>query len=497
MAEVGGTAAVALGFFRDSLPSWLGFLTGFDQRVVVGVCAVVAGVGTILVVTWYQDRRKAKRREKQAAAAKRRGESRIRGVEEKAKAARQQVAALMEGLPVLPERLAAPDSGLAAGVERAASDADALIERERAAEERRRQLEEARAEIKRLPVGVGSPADAEADAVPQADSILASLETALEAREEAEVARREIDRAEAEQSIAIRERDEAGKALQRLESRLAPLGDDDPDRGAEAAAGMLDARDRADRLAEELRQRHPDLDELWPEHLVAEPLTSPEEEAQQALDVSLGKLGELKKEAESLQAEAARLETELRHVQERETADSVASRIAEMEDRIRDAKRRRDRAFLLARLVEKADRRFREENQPELLRHAGEHLRAVTRGRYDRIQLGEDEDDPTLFLRGPAEPAPRMVEGSLSQGTKEQVYLALRLAIVDRLDDGKETLPLFMDEVLVNWDAGRRDRVLDLLERVSQKRQIFFFTCHPALAAELEDRGGTILPLDA
>lgn len=513
MAEVGGTAAVALGFFRDSLPSWLGFLTGFDQRVVVGVCAVVAGVGTILVVTWYQDRRKAKRREKQAAAAKRRGESRIRGVEEKAKAARQQVAALTEGLPVLPERLAAPDSGLAAGVERAASDADALIERERAAVERRRQLEEARAEIKRLPEGVGSPAnenanalpdantqavpDANAQALPDASALLASLESALQAREEAGAAQREIDRAEAEQSIAIRERDEAGKALQRLESRLAPLGDDDPDRGAEAAAGMLDARDRADRLAEELRQRHPDLDELWPEHLVAEPPTSPEEEAQQALDVSLGKLGELKKEAESLQAEAARLETELRHVQERETADSVASRIAEVEDRIRDAKRRRDRAFLLARLVEKADRRFREENQPELLRHAGEHLRAVTRGRYDRIQLGEDEDDPTLFLRGPAEPAPRMVEGSLSQGTKEQVYLALRLAIVDRLDDREETLPLFMDEVLVNWDAGRRDRVLDLLERVSQKRQIFFFTCHPALAAELEDRGGTILPLDA
>ena len=489
MAEVGGTAAVALGFFPDSLPSWLGFLTSFDRRVVLGVCVGVALVGTGLAVTWYQDRRKAKHREKQAAAAKRRGESRIKGVEEKASAARQQVAALIEGLPVLPERLAAPDSELAARVEQAAASAEALAEQERAAVEQRQRLEEARAEIERFPVGVGPLADGDADA------LLASLDAALQAREEADAARREIDRAEAERAMAIRERDQAGEALQRLESRLAPLGDGDPDRGAEAAAGIFDARDRADRLTEELHRRHPDLDKhMRPES--AEVPAGPEAEAQKALDASLGRLMEMKEEVESLQAEVASLETELRHMRERETADSVASRIAEIEDRIRDAKRRRDRAFLLTRLVEEADRRFRDENQPELLRHAGEHLRAVTRGRYDRIQLGEEEDDQTLFLRGPDEAAPRMVEGSLSQGTKEQVYLALRLAIVDRLDDEEETLPLFMDEVLVNWDAARRDRALDLLERVSQRRQVFFFTCHPAMAAELEDRGGRILPLD-
>ena len=77
----------------------------------------------------------------------------------------------------------------------------------------------------------------------------------------------------------------------------------------------------------------------------------------------------------------------------------------------------------------------------------------------------------------------------------DQVYLALRLAIIDHLDAGKEHLPLFMDEVLVNWDAWRRDRAFELLEGLAEKRQVFLFTCHPAMAAEMEDRGAAIIAL--
>ena len=52
-----------------------------------------------------------------------------------------------------------------------------------------------------------------------------------------------------------------------------------------------------------------------------------------------------------------------------------------------------------------------------------------------------------------------------------------------------------MDETLVNWDAWRRDRAFGILERVAGERQVFIFTCHPAMAAELEDRGARIIAL--
>ena len=143
-----------------------------------------------------------------------------------------------------------------------------------------------------------------------------------------------------------------------------------------------------------------------------------------------------------------------------------------------------------------ADRRFREEHQPDLLLRAGGHLRHLTRGRYDQIRLG-DPGDASFYLRGPAASEPRKVGEPLSQGTREQIYLALRLAIIDHLDSGAERLPLFMDEILVNWDAWRRDRAFELLERVAERRQVFLFTCHPAMAMELEDRGARIVALGA
>ena len=84
----------------------------------------------------------------------------------------------------------------------------------------------------------------------------------------------------------------------------------------------------------------------------------------------------------------------------------------------------------------------------------------------------------------------------MSTGTLEQAYLALRLAIVDHLDDGKERLPLFVDEALVNWDPPRRDRGLQVLAQLSETRQIFFFTCHPPVARRLEELGGRRFQLD-
>jgi len=65
------------------------------------------------------------------------------------------------------------------------------------------------------------------------------------------------------------------------------------------------------------------------------------------------------------------------------------------------------------------------------------------------------------------------------------MYLAIRLAIVDHLDDGRDPLPLFLDEVFVNWDQERRRGALDVLAQMAERRQIFFFTCHPHFAREV------------
>ena len=188
------------------------------------------------------------------------------------------------------------------------------------------------------------------------------------------------------------------------------------------------------------------------------------------------------------------LKNEVQRIQREETVDQVQGEIELVKDQMLDAKESRDRLFLLAKLVQEADRRFREEHQPALLKQAGKYVDQITGGRYDRIVIGE-AGERFFSLRDPANSQLRKMSGPFSQGIKEQVYFALRLAAIDHLDADKERLPLFFDEVFVNWDPQRLGRAFKLVEQVARQRQVFFFTCHEAMAVKLGDVGGKIFEL--
>ena len=205
---------------------------------------------------------------------------------------------------------------------------------------------------------------------------------------------------------------------------------------------------------------------------------------------------------EAMAAETEEITKNIGEIQERQsvllaedTLDLVDGQILHVQAVLRTVERERDLKLVFAHAVEEAEARFRAEHQPDLLRRAEEHLSTVTAGRYERILVGEVGDKQGFFLDAEHLPEPLPVAAPLSTSTREQVYLALRLAIVEHLDHETEPLPLLMDEVLVNWDPERRSRVLDLLEQVAPTRQIFLFTCHPHIAEEVTDRGGMLLSL--
>lgn len=65
----------------------------------------------------------------------------------------------------------------------------------------------------------------------------------------------------------------------------------------------------------------------------------------------------------------------------------------------------------------------------------------------------------------------------LSTGTIDQVYLSLRLAIVDIINKDKECLPLIFDDCFAMYDNGRLESTLKLLrDRINAQQLIF--TCH-------------------
>jgi uncharacterized protein YhaN len=247
----------------------------------------------------------------------------------------------------------------------------------------------------------------------------------------------------------------------------------------------------------ELERAHPDLDALRARIGEAEQAGEEWVVDEDALARRKVRLPELTRRVEALARTEAALEKEIDHLAGGETLDRLDGEVEVLQEEQRRLERERDRRHVLARLLREADRRFREEHQPELIRRAGEHLDAITGGRYARVLLADGTGELSFRVRSDDAPRPVPVEDPLSTGTREQVYLALRLAAVDQLDKDGERLPLFLDETLVNWDPERRERGLKLLAQIAQERQVFVFTCHPDAAARLGSYGARVVRLSA
>ena len=127
------------------------------------------------------------------------------------------------------------------------------------------------------------------------------------------------------------------------------------------------------------------------------------------------------------------------------------------------------------RLLQDAIKRFERENQPELIGSISTLFRTMTRGKYVEIERPASDREALSVRR--ADGAERRPD-QLSTGTREQLYLAIRLAYVLHYCRQTEPLPIIMDDVLVNFDADRSRATLEALREVSREVQVVFFTCH-------------------
>lgn len=342
--------------------------------------------------------------------------------------------------------------------------------------------------------GLGDLPDDPVSALPELGR---RLEAAVELRRRGEEAARELERLHEDLTRARERREDLLARKEALESAIRTAGGEAGSIGEaiRRARERLRALDRLEIARQTLESERPHLvrerDEIREARQAGEAwLDDPE--ASSRLEARRDALTE---EIEQLADRLAEAGAEARRLEEEETVDLVDGRILQVEEELERVALQRDRLFALARLIRVAERRFRDAHQPDLLRRAGVYLERITGGRYRRLLLSEDPERDPFLLEADHLPGPHAVSPPLSTATREQVYLALRLGIVDHLDRGRDALPLFLDEVLVNWDRLRRERGLDLLAEVSEHRQIFLFTCHSGLAEGVEERGGLILRL--
>ena len=167
---------------------------------------------------------------------------------------------------------------------------------------------------------------------------------------------------------------------------------------------------------------------------------------------------------------------------------AVQTQIAAHDKRIDLLKRTRQ-------LLERTRVEVARHHQPAALIEASHWLSRLTEGRYTQITTAADEarldvHDTAGVIWNPER---------LSRGTREQVFLALRLALIRDLHEQGITLPTVMDDALVNFDDQRAQAASRTLAEFMNDRngdqQMLVLTCHAHVAALFQEAQATVRTL--
>lgn len=302
-------------------------------------------------------------------------------------------------------------------------------------------------------------------------------------RKEAEAG--QTRRAAADEALrsAEEQRDHAGKQVEKVKAKVAPLL---------AAAGVETLADAAPLVARHEAKRKLDRevesarealtqgsDGLGLDAVVAE--VEGCDLDQVTIDLTKTTAG-----IEQVQAEQTRLATERLQAQQVLDAFGGGGAAANAESRrqealaaMADASERYIRVTTAAKLLTWAIDRYRERNQGPMLSRAGAIFAGLTLGRYTKLFV-DFESTPfrlsALRTDGQAVEVPGM-----SEGTRDQLYLALRLAALEIHLEKAKALPFVADDLFINFDDARSTAGLEALRDLSKQTQVLFLSHHDHL----------------
>src|SRR5260370_10308994 len=124
--------------------------------------------------------------------------------------------------------------------------------------------------------------------------------------------------------------------------------------------------------------------------------------------------------------------------------------------------------------------RQREADTSPLLSRASNIFKHLTLSRYEKLEVDTDGSTPKL-LGVLADGASTVPLDAMSDGTKDQLYLSLRIAVIEQSVGNGVKLPFLADDLFINYDDDRARAGLEVLGELSKVTQVLFFTHHDHL----------------
>lgn len=186
---------------------------------------------------------------------------------------------------------------------------------------------------------------------------------------------------------------------------------------------------------------------------------------------------ELRPRQAQLIEQKVKAERDLTDMAGNDTAAELAEAAQQTLASLRGQSERYVRLKLAGRILRDEIERFRRQHRDPILARASGYFSQLTCGAFSAIETGFDNaDQPILVgLRASGE---RLHIDGMSTGTRDQLYLALRLANLDHRLDSAPPLPFIVDDILIQFDDDRARATLAALADFSARTQVIVFTHH-------------------
>ena len=158
--------------------------------------------------------------------------------------------------------------------------------------------------------------------------------------------------------------------------------------------------------------------------------------------------------------------------------DAAKFECEQVEARLKETYRKLSVLFIAKRSLEAAIAEWERKSQPEVYARASRLFNKMTGGAWQEIRMNSEGDLEVLDAVRTVRP-PHL----LSLGTRQQLYLSLRIALLLSATNVGKNLPVLCDDILVNFDDERRRGAAKALAELAQHRQVILFTCHSDVAA--------------
>ena len=215
------------------------------------------------------------------------------------------------------------------------------------------------------------------------------------------------------------------------------------------------------------------------EALLAEHGAAATQDLKAQLELLDGQLEAVAEERRRLAVELNRAQAERDHIHGGDAAAQAESKRLEALSQLGDVAERYLQVATGHRLLRWAVDRYRERRQGPLLQRASALFAQLTLGGFARLAPDFEHDPPRLeAVRASGE---RVGIHGLSEGTRDQLFLALRLAALELHIAADRPLPFIADDLFVNFHDQRSRAGLTVLGELARKTQVIFLTHHEHL----------------